>query len=1103
MAKAEESKKDKSAHHVLLYVQTAEDVSILQDILAGIGAEGVVCTDLGDLRRQTAQDTDAVLLTEQSIVDGALPVLAEALESQPEWSDLPVLFVAAGGAESPLAVQAMQELRNVVVLDRPVRIATLAGVLRMASRVRGKQRQVRDLLEERQRRELNLHELKDRAEGLAWVNEWLARFPCENPDPVLRVSADSVMLYHNPGAEGLCRWWGCHDGQRVPPDMQEIISAALASNKVMQHEVSFDSRTYWLTISPFVADGYVNIYGRNITERKQAEEALRESELRYHRLFADDLTGDFLCTPEGQVLICNPAFARIFGFFSVEEAVGTSMLELYVDPRERQPLLETLRQQGKIEAFGASRKRRDGQPIHIVENLVGYFNDRGELFEVQGYVVDDTERRRAEEALRERMKELGCLYAVSRDIQEDLSTDELCRRAVEHLVPAMQFPEVAVPVIELKGKRFTSKNYAEGLSHGLHARIRVEGEVLGHLRVYYAEEKPFLIPEEQNLVNGVAEALSTWLERNQAEANQALLMDILRVLSRGGDLHPLIAEILRLIRQATGFDAVGLRLRQGEDCPYFEADGFSQEFLREENFLCARAGDGAIIRDAAGRPILECTCGLVLSGQTDPNMSCFTRGGSFWSNAASELLALAPEADPRTDPRNRCIHVGYQSVGLFPVRSGREIIGVLQLNDRRAGRFSPEQVAFYESAAQNMGLALQRTLAEEALHELNATLESKVAERTQELEHRARQLQKLTLELSETEDRERKRLADILHDDLQQQLAAAKFHLGLVGNQVKEDASLREATARVSEMIKGAIATSRSLSHELSPAMLYHGDFGETLEWLANQVQAKHGLVVHVEVRGRVEVSSDPIKAFLFRTAQEILFNTVKHAGVTEAAIRLRRRNGQVRLTVCDRGRGFDLKTLGQAAGFGLLSIRERVELLGGHMKIRSTPGRGSTFLIAVPDAQVSPRAGLVAEQAISEVVDKAAGRENGTCLRVLLADDHKVVREGLAILLNEQEDIEVVGQATNGWEAVDLAHKLQPDVVVMDVSMPVMEGDEATRQIKRRLPQTRVVALSMHDEARVMDRMCEAGASAYLLKTAPSEELLAAIRGPKENGIQ
>ncbi len=103
--------------------------------------------------------------------------------------------------------------------------------------------------------------------------------------------------------------------------------------------------------------------------------------------------------------------------------------------------------------------------------------------------------------------------------------------------------------------------------------------------------------------------------------------------------------------------------------------------------------------------------------------------------------------------------------------------------------------------------------------------------------------------------------------------------------------------------------------------------------------------------------------------------------------------------------------------------------------------------------------------------------------------------------MLVGEPDIEVVGQADNGREAVDLACRLEPDVVVMDVSMPVISGDEATRQIKEYLPQTRVIALSMYDEAQVTDRMRGAGAAAYLLKTAPSEELLAAIRGPRADG--
>ena len=81
----------------------------------------------------------------------------------------------------------------------------------------------------------------------------------------------------------------------------------------------------------------------------------------------------------------------------------------------------------------------------------------------------------------------------------------------------MQFPEITVPVLDIKNKRYTGENYIEGLSHNLHAEFRTGGEAFGHLFVYYAEQRPFLIPEEQNLVNGVAQAINTWLERNRVE----------------------------------------------------------------------------------------------------------------------------------------------------------------------------------------------------------------------------------------------------------------------------------------------------------------------------------------------------------------------------------------------------------------------------------------------------------------------------------------------------------------------------------------------------------------------------------------------------------
>lgn len=218
-----------------------------------------------------------------------------------------------------------------------------------------------------------------------------------------------------------------------------------------------------------------------------------------------------------------------------------------------------------------------------------------------------------------------------------------------------------------------------------------------------------------------------------------------------------------------------------------------------------------------------------------------------------------------------------------------------------------------------------------------------------ELKHRASQLQKLTLELSRAEDRERKRLADLLHDDLQQLLAAAKFHVGLLENQAAEEPAVHEIAGQVKEILKEAIDKSRSLSHELSP-VLYQVDLAEVFEWLAGQMRSKHGLSVRVEIHCRADSPSEAMKAFLYKAAHELLFNVIKHARVSEATLRLRRMRGQLRLTICDQGQGFDPKTLAKTSGFGLLAIRERVELLGGRMRIKSTRGRGSTFLIAVPD---------------------------------------------------------------------------------------------------------------------------------------------------------
>ena len=113
---------------------------------------------------------------------------------------------------------------------------------------------------------------------------------------------------------------------------------------------------------------------------------------------------------------------------------------------------------------------------------------------------------------------------------------------------------------------------------------------------------------------------------------------------------------------------------------------------------------------------------------------------------------------------------------------------------------------------------------------------------------------------------------------------------------------------------------------------------------------------------------------------------------------------------------------------------------------------------------------------------------------RILLADDHAVVRQGFKMILDAQADMETVGEAANGREAVELAEQLRPDVVVMDVSMPELNGIEATRRLASSAPRARVVALSMHKDSVYVREILRAGARGYLLKDSGAADLVAAI---------
>ncbi len=966
------------------------------------------------------------------------------------------------------------------------------------------------------------------------------------------------------------------DRELIEQRIQEVFTEGRSSAEA--HLVTKDGRKipYFFTgLATTIGDTHCLIgTGIDITERKRAEDALRAGEERYRRFFEQDLAGDFVATPQGKVLECNPAFAEIYGFAGPRQAGGHDISQF--NPADWADLVTRLRNECQVKEYRSLHRRPDGREISVIANVVGRFDEAAELTEVQGYIFDETERKQAEDYLRR----YQLLSDNSRDIilfmrRDDgrileanaaalqaygYSREELLARTVHDLrAPGTQdatlgqmaradtrgilfetvhqrkdgstFPvevssqgatigeirtlvsvirditerQQAEEALRESEHRFKTsfENAAVGIAHvGLDGRLLRFNDRFCRIAGYTRDElsdrtwRDITRPHDweieqgciQRLLAGAVEHYS--IEKQFLRADSSLIwVNLTRSVQRNSAGEP--QYFIAVVQDISDRKKIEEALRQ------------VNEHLEEE--VQTRTEE---LQDSVDRLHAEVARRVVVEGMLRQRSEMLE---TFFQHTITPLVFLnwcfdfvrVNEAFAEAAGKDPGFFTSKNFFALYPDEEHKAIFErVVRTGQPYQAYAKPFQFASNpQRDATYWNWWLTPLLDEHGqVESLVLNLED-VTERQKafsELEERARQLQELTLELTQTEDRERKRLAEVLHDDLQQMLAAAKFHLGLLSSRVKTDDTLHELAGEIKEMLQEAINKSRSLSHELRPPGLSHSDLYETLEWLAQQMQAKHGLTVHLDACERIELRSEPLKAFLYKAAQEMLFNAIKHAQVKEAQLRLRRRRGCIYLSVSDRGRGFDRQKLGRAGGFGLLSIRERVKLLGGRMKIRSIPGQGSVFLIAVPEPQPAREGELATEEITFESATWKTRPKSpeGRALRVLLVDDHKIVREGLESMLVEERDIEIIGQAGNGREAIDLAHELQPDVVVMDVAMPVMGGDEATRQIKQHLPDTRVVALSMFDDARIAERMRRAGAATYLLKTAPSEELLAAIRG-------
>lgn len=369
-------------------------------------------------------------------------------------------------------------------------------------------------------------------------------------------------------------------------------------------------------------------------------------------------------------------------------------------------------------------------------------------------------------------------------------------------------------------------------------------------------------------------------------------------------------------------------------------------------------------------------------------------------------------------------------------------------------------------------------------------------ERTLELERRTAQLSRLASDLTLAEQHAREQLATVLHDGLQQMLVSASLDLDRrIAREAQSGVPRDQPLAQVRLYLEEAIAAARSLSLELFPPVLHTSGLPAALRWLANQTRAKYGLPIDVSADPVANSARRDVRTLLFESVRELVFNAVKHAGADRLSVDLTlEADDTLCIVVADGGVGFDPSALDQreSTGWGLFSIRERLALLGGRLEIDSAPGRGARFRLLSPRGSAQSAAGGAAthDAGPPEPARGGAGRP----LRILLADDHPQVRKAFRDLLQDHRELRVVGDAADGLEAIAQAQALAPDVILMDVSMPHMDGIAATRRIHAELPFVEILGLSTQPRGEEPHPIEEAGAAGFFTKGVDTERLVARL---------
>jgi two-component system NarL family sensor kinase len=401
-----------------------------------------------------------------------------------------------------------------------------------------------------------------------------------------------------------------------------------------------------------------------------------------------------------------------------------------------------------------------------------------------------------------------------------------------------------------------------------------------------------------------------------------------------------------------------------------------------------------------------------------------------------------------------------------------------------------------------------RPLKDSDVHKVGvvATELTELVEANEALKSNEESLRQLSARLLQLQDEERRRIARDLHDVTGQKLAVLSMALSGFLNRPNGnlDADSQRSLTESLAWSKEVAAEIRTLSYLLHPPLLDELGLSSAVKWYLAGFTSRTGILMETEIPSDIQRLSPDAEVAIFRVLQESLTNVHRYAESPKAVVRMDVTSEEIKLEIQDFGKGVQSSrassTNGSVArlGVGIQGMTERMRQLGGKLEITSSPNKGTLVSATIPLSSLAAmpaQSATVLVSTLNSTSDLAGPVANTLRKRILIADDHEMLRRGVRNTLQTELDLEICGEAVDGQDAVEKVKTLRPDLVILDINMPALNGLVALRQILRLRPQTKVLVFSVHDSDQTVKEVHAAGAHGFISKGKDSQDLLRVVR--------